>query len=102
MFSPVINEKSREIDQTHIQGTGLKRTDLMHEYAELYSHHKDLLRDAYQEKEVDQLKFEPQLNPNSLRIVQESAKTFNDRALDHYLNKSQRVDRDPNQIEFEK
>jgi hypothetical protein len=74
----------------------MRRTDLMHEYAELYSHHKDLLRDAYKEREVDELKFEPKLNQNSLRIVQDSAKTFKDRALDHYLTRSQRFDKDPN------
>jgi len=68
----------------------------MHEYAELYSQHKGLLRDAYLDKEEDQLKFEPQLNPNSLRIVQNTTKTFNDRALNQYLNKSERFDKDPN------
>jgi hypothetical protein len=60
----------------------MQRTDLMHEYAEIYSHHKYLLRDAYKDKEVEQLKFEPQINLKSLRIAQDSAKTFNERALD--------------------
>jgi hypothetical protein len=69
----------------------------MHDYAELYSHHKELLRDAYKDQEQDknQLRFEPKLNPNSLRIAQDTTKTFNERALDHYLTKSQRVDKDP-------
>jgi hypothetical protein len=35
-------------------------------------------------------------------ITENSAKSFSDRTMEHYMNKHQRQDRDPDEIEFEK
>lgn len=74
----------------------------MHGYAAKYDDHKNQLREAYKDKDVEGLNFEPELNPRSLKIVKETQKSFTDRTMDQYMIKHKRVDKDPDQIEFEK
>ena len=51
---------------------------------------------------MKEFNYEPQLNKNSLRLAEDSAKNFNDRTMEHYIKKHQRNDRDPNEIEYER
>ena len=54
----------------------------MHGYAEKYNDHKNKLRQAYKDKDVEGLNFEPELNPRSLKIVKETQRSFTDRTMD--------------------
>jgi len=80
----------------------LTRAEVIYSYHEKYNQHKNQLKDVYKDKDIEGLKFQPNLNVNSLRLVQDSRKNFTDRTMDHYINKHKRMDRDPDQIEFEK
>lgn len=69
----------------------------MHGYAEKYNDHKNMLREAYKNKDANSnLKFEPNLNPKSIKMATEAQKSFTDRTMDQYLSKHNRVDKDPN------
>lgn len=72
----------------------------MYGYAEKYTQHKNELKEVYRDSSEDQFKYQPQLNPKSLRLAQNS--NFSDRTMKQYMSKHKRVDRDPVQIEFDK
>lgn len=45
----------------------------MHGYAEKYNDHKNMLREAYKNKDANSnLKFEPNLNPKSIKMATEA------------------------------
>ena len=99
-FSPKLNPQSVELDKTLNQSKSQSRSDLVYSYAEKHSQRRNELREVYKDKE--KLKFQPKLNPKSLKIVEETHKTFTDRTMDQYISKHQRVDKDPDEIEYEK
>ena len=47
-------------------------------------------------------KFEPIINPKSIKIAQDNQKSFTDRTMDMYISKHKRRDKDADEIEFEK
>jgi len=101
MINPKSVEMDRSVNHSH-QDKSLTRAELIYSYAEKYNQHKNELKAAYKDKDIQGLKFEPDLNPRSLKLVEGSHKSFSDRTMDHYMNKHKRRDKDPNQIEFEK
>lgn len=77
----------------------------MHQYAKTYKDHKTQLRQAYKEMKKQNTpdhKFEPIINPKSIKIAQDNQKSFTDRTMDMYINKHKRRDKDPDEIEYEK
>ena len=60
------------------------------------------MRQAYSQKEIEGLNFQPKLNARSVRMAQESQGNFSERTMGHYLNKHRRMDKDPNQIDYER
>jgi superfamily I DNA/RNA helicase len=74
----------------------------MYTYAEKYNKHKQDLKQVYESKKDEGLVFEPQINQKSIKIVENTAKTFSERTMESYLNKYQRQERDKNEIDFEK
>ena len=55
----------------------------MHGYAEKYNDHKNQLREAYKDQDANKhLRFEPNLNPKSIKMAQEAQKSFTDRTMD--------------------
>jgi len=57
----------------------------MHTYAEKYNKHKEDLKQIYESKKDDGLVFEPQINQKSIKIVENTAKTFSERTMESYL-----------------
>lgn len=88
------------MDQGALTDRSVPRTDIMYGYAEKYTQHKNELKEVYRDNSHDQFKYQPQLNPKSLRLARDSS--FSDRTMKQYMTKHKRVDRDPVQIEFDK
>ena len=91
LFSPRINAKSRALDRSETRpDRSKKRTDQMYAYAAKYDQHKTQLRQAMSNQELAGVKFEPQLNAKSVRLVQGTQRSFTDRTMGQYLNKHKR------------
>ena len=75
----------------------------MYSYAEKYDNHKIELREKYRNVEEEaKYSFEPNINQNSARIAKGMEQSFSDRILDQYVSKHQRIDKDSEQVDFEK
>lgn len=74
----------------------------MYGYAAKYKEHREALQDQYKDKEVEGLSFAPKLNITSIKFASKSGSNFNERTMNHYKNKHNREDRDPEAIEYEK
>lgn len=46
--------------------------------------------------------FKPKINPTSQDLARRSQKNFNQRTMDHYINKHKREEKSTNDIEFQK
>ena len=74
----------------------------MYSYAAKYKEHREALQEEYKDKEVEGLSFTPKLNITSIKFANKSVSNFNERTMNHYKNKANREDRDPEAIEYEK
>ena len=45
---------------------------MIYSYAEKYNQHKNELKEAYKDKEIEGARFEPNLNPKSVKLVEDS------------------------------
>lgn len=86
----------------HAMGGAPSRTEVMYNYASKYREHKEALQEEYKHKEMQGLDFKPKLNIKSIKLSKNSNTNFNERTMNHYKNKHNREDRDPDLIDFEK
>ena len=59
-----------------------------------------MMREAFRDNDLKDASFTPRINPTSNELARRSNKNFNQRTMDHYMNKHRREEKSTDEIEY--